>query len=129
MESYSQRTRIRNNLNAVIQRLNDSLKKYDEMGRTVQLLSDSVFAVKNGNSSLIKVNVLKLNASKTDSFNRGGIGFVPINYQTHVPANWIYFHQPGQTNRLKLEKATEAEARRLYYLFLDMRRYMLALRR
>lgn len=127
VQSYSQKTRIRNNLDRVIQRLNDSLRKYDERGRTVQLLSDSVFSVKNPDSSFIMVNIKRLYSSKKDSFHRAGIDFVPINYKTHVPSNWIYFQQSDKMTRLMFAKATEAEAKQLYYLFLDMRKYMQAL--
>ena len=56
-----------------------------------------------------------------------GIDFVPINYKTHVPGNWIYFQQSDKMTRLMFQKATEAEARQLYYLFLDVRKYMQAL--
>jgi hypothetical protein len=123
MRSYSQ-TRLRNNMKGVLQRLNDSLKKYDEAGRTVQLLSDSVFAVKNKNGSYVTVNILKLRTSQVDSFHRGGIDFIPVDTRTHAPANWIYFQQQDQTTRLKFEKATVSQAKRLYYLFVDLRWYM-----
>jgi type II secretory pathway pseudopilin PulG len=124
MQSFSQRTRIRKNLDRVIQQLNDSLRKYDERGRTVHLLSDSVFSVKNKDRSFITVNIKKLYASKSDSLHQGGIDFIPINHREHVPGNWIYFHQSDQMTRLMFQKATEEEAKRLYKLFVEMRSYM-----
>ena len=129
IQSYSQKNQIRNDLDRVIQQLNDSLRKYDERGRTVHLLSDSVFSVKNKDGSFITVNVNRLEVYKNDSLHQGGIDFIPINYKTHVPGNWIYFHQPDQMTRLMFQKATEAEAKQLYYLFLEMRKYMKALMR
>lgn len=127
LQSYSQTSQIRNELDRVIQQLNDSLYKYDERGRTVHLLSDSVFSVKNRDGSYITVNIKNLESSKTDSLHQMGIDFLPINYKTHVPGNWIYFHQRDEMTRLMFQKATEAEARQLYYLFLDLRKYMQAL--
>ncbi len=127
LQSYSQKTEIREELNRVIQQLNDSLHKYDERVRTVHLLSDSVFSVKNRNGSYITVNIKNLEYSRTDSLHQTGIDFLPIDYKTHVPANWIYFHQRDKMTRLMFQKATEAEARKLYELFLDLRKYMQAL--
>ena len=127
LQSYSQKTQIREELDRVIQQLNDSLHKYDERGRNVHLLSDSVFSVKNRDGSYITVNIKNLESSKTDSLHQMGIDFVPINYKTHVPGNWIYFQQSDKMTRLMFQKATEAEARQLYYLFLDVRKYMQAL--
>jgi hypothetical protein len=126
-QTYSQKNEIRNGLNRVIQQLNDSLYKYDERRRTVHVLSDSVFSVKNRDGSFITVNIKRLYSSSTDSFGEEGIAFVPIDYKTHVPGNWIYFQQRDQMTRVMFQKATEAEARQLYYLFLDLRKYMQAL--
>lgn len=126
-QSYSQKTQIRNDIDRVIQQLNDSLHKYDERGRTVQLLSDSVFSVKNRDGSYITVNIKNLESSRTDSLHQMGIDFLPIDYKTHVPGNWIYFQQRDKMTRLMFQKATEAEARKLYDLFLDLRKYMQAL--
>lgn len=127
LQSYSQTSQIRNELDRVIQQLNDSLYKYDERRRTVHLLSDSVFSVKNRDGSFITVNIKRLESSRTDSLGQMGIDFVPIDYKTHVPGNWIYFQQRDKMTRLMFQKATEAEARQLYYLFLDLRKYMQAL--
>lgn len=129
IQSYSQKTQIRNDIDRVIQQLNDGLHKYDERGRTVHLLSDSVFSVKNKNGSFITVNIKKLESSRADSLHEMGIDFIPINYKTHVPGNWIYFQQSDNMTRLMFQKATEAEAKELYYLFLDLRKYMQALLR
>jgi hypothetical protein len=129
IQSYSQKTQIRNDIDRVIQQLNDGLHKYDERGRTVHLLSDSVFSVKNKNGSFITVNIKKLESSRADSLHEMGIDFIPINYKTHVPGNWIYFQQSDNMTRLMFQKATEAEAKQLYYLFLDLRKYMQALLR
>ncbi len=127
LQSYSQTSQIRNELDRVKRQLNDSLHKYDERGRTVHLLSDSVFAVKNRDGSYITVNIKNLESSRTDSLHQTGIDFLPINYKTHVPGNWIYFHQRDKMTRLMFQKATEAEARKLYDLFLELRKYMQAL--
>lgn len=127
LQSYSQTSQIRNELDRVIQQLNDSLHKYDERGRTVHLLSDSVFSVKNRNGSFITVNIKRLESSRTDSLHQMGIDFLPIDYKTHVPGNWIYFQQRDKMTRLMFQKATEAEAKQLYYLFLELRKYMQAL--
>lgn len=127
IQSYSQKTQIRNDIDRVIQQLNDSLYKYDERRRTVHLLSDSVFSVKNRDGSYITVNIKNLESSKTDSLHQMGIDFLPIDYKTHVPGNWIYFQQSDKMTRLMFQKATEAEARKLYDLFLDLRKYMQAL--
>ncbi|MBS4065567.1 MAG: hypothetical protein KGZ74_13490 [Chitinophagaceae bacterium] len=129
LQSYSQTSQIRNELDRVIQQLNDSLHKYDERGRTVHLLSDSVFSVKNRNGSFITVNIKRLESSRTDSLHQMGIDFLPIDYKTHVPGNWIYFQQRDKMTRLMFQKATEAEAKQLYYLFLELRKYMQALLR
>lgn len=129
IQSYSQKTQIQNDIDRVIQQLNDGLHKYDERGRTVHLLSDSVFSVKNKNGSFITVNIKKLESSRADSLHEMGIDFIPINYKTHVPGNWIYFQQSDNMTRLMFQKATEAEAKELYYLFLDLRKYMQALLR
>lgn len=129
IQSYSQTSQIRNELDRVIQQLNDSLHKYDERGRTVHLLSDSVFSVKNRDGSYITVNIKNLESSRTDSLHQMGIDFLPIDYKTHVPGNWIYFQQSDKMTRLMFQKATEAEAKQLYYLFLELRRYMQALLR
>lgn len=127
IQSYSQTSQIRNELDRVIQQLNDSLYKYDERGRTVHLLSDSVFSVKNRDGSFITVNIKNLESSRTDSLHQMGIDFLPIDYKTHAPGNWIYFQQSDKMTRLMFQKATEAEARKLYHLFLDLRKYMQAL--
>lgn len=127
IQSYSQTSQIRNELDRVIQQLNDSLHKYDERGRTVHLLSDSVFSVKNRDGSFITVNIKNLESSRTDSLHQMGIDFLPIDYKTHVPGNWIYFQQRDKMTRLMFQKTTEAEARKLYHLFLDLRKYMQAL--
>lgn len=127
IQSYSQTSQIRNELDRVIQQLNDSLHKYDERGRTVHLLSDSVFSVKNRDGSYITVNIKNLESSRTDSLHQMGIDFLPIDYKTHVPGNWIYFQQRDKMTRLMFQKTTEAEARKLYHLFLDLRKYMQAL--
>lgn len=127
IQSYSQKTQIRNDIDRVIQQLNDSLYKYDERRRTVHLLSDSVFSVKNRDGSFITVNIKRLESSRTDSLHQMGIDFLPIDYKTHVPGNWIYFQQSDKMTRLMFQKATEAEAKQLYYLFLELRRYMQAL--